>query len=55
MVPGAAHSNLQKMQWLKQDFMPTEIGVRENGCSVDSGSQELMQRVGSTVLRILYL
>lgn len=46
MVPGAAHSNLQKMQWSKQDFTPTEIGVRESGCSADSGSLGLMQRVG---------
>ena len=55
MVPGAAHLNLQKMQWSKQVSMLIEIGAKENGCSVDFGSQESMQRVGLMVLRILFL
>ena len=55
MVPGAAHLNLQKMQLLKQVSMLTETGVKENGCSVDFGSLESMQRVGSMVPRILFL
>lgn len=55
MVPGAAHLNLQKMQWLKQVSMHIEIGVRGSGCFADSGSQESMQRAGLMVLRIQYL
>ena len=55
MVPGAAHLNLQKMQWSKQVSMLIEIGVRESGCSAGFGSRESMQRVGSMVPRILYL
>ena len=55
MVPGAAHLNLQKMQWSEQVSMLIETGDKENGCSVGFGSLESMQRVGLMVPRILFL
>ena len=55
MVPGAAHLNLQKMQWSEQVSMLIETGAKENGCSVGFGSLESMQRVGLMVPRTLFL
>jgi hypothetical protein len=47
MVPGAAISNLQKMQWSEQGYMPIATDVSVNVCFADSGSHVSMQLAGS--------
>ena len=47
MVPGAAITKLQKMQWSKQGFMPIAIDVSVNVCFADCGSPVSMRLAGS--------
>jgi hypothetical protein len=46
MVPGAAHLNLQKMQWSKQGCMLIATDASENVNFEGFGSHVSMQHVG---------